>query len=175
VHVTSCANGRYLPYSQFGKGMIAMNGNPIGVNVRWCWADDTSGDPMQALSWGGAAADMYSTLDDLAVFAHAAATGSLVGEKGKAALMDFVDAKYEGINYGFQIFKQNGAIGSLGDMPGFSAMAVYMPQQDVTIVCLANLTATSKKVTSVSALGELAVKLLNEAAGVTPTTKPAVN
>lgn len=127
-------------------------------------------------SWAGAAGDMYSTLDDLAVFAHAVARGELVGDKGRSALLTWVDAKYQGIEYGFHIFKQNGGIGSLGDMPGFSSFAVYMPEQDVTIVCLANLTATSKKLTAAAELGELTVKLLNGQNGPmakTPTTAPA--
>lgn len=44
--------GQYVPYSQFVHKAIAMNGMPIGVNRRWCWADDTAGDPMLAFKNG---------------------------------------------------------------------------------------------------------------------------
>lgn len=45
-------HGRLMPYSQFARGEMSMSGLPIGVNVRWCWSDDTPGDPMQAFKNG---------------------------------------------------------------------------------------------------------------------------
>ncbi len=120
----------------------------------WFDATDWSG------SVWGASGDMYSTMDDLAKFTRAASRGELVGETGRVALFDWIDIGYEQIEYGFHIARQNGGIGSTGDVPGYSAFAVYLPDRDVTIICLANLTATPEKLTAAAELGELAVRLL---------------
>jgi prepilin-type processing-associated H-X9-DG protein/prepilin-type N-terminal cleavage/methylation domain-containing protein len=46
-----CDHGRLVPYSQFDPGITNTSGGQ-GVNVRWCWSDDTPGDPEQAFRNG---------------------------------------------------------------------------------------------------------------------------
>jgi hypothetical protein len=75
-------------------------------------------------------------------------------------LFAWIRTGYEGIEYGFHIARRDGGIGNSGDIPGFSAFVSYLPDQDLTIVSLANLTATRSKLTAASELGELAVHLL---------------
>jgi len=128
--------------------------NLIEYGEYWFDATDWSG------SCWGAAGNMYSTVDDLARFVRAAARGELVGDTGRAALFQWIDTGYEGIEYGFHIGRQSGAIGSTGDVPGYSAFAAYLPERDVTVVSLANLTATRTKLTAASELGELACQIM---------------
>lgn len=119
-----------------------------------------------ATQWTGscwnASGNMYSTVDDLAKFMRAAARGDLVNAQSRKVLFAWIHTGYEGVDYGFHIAMKDGAIGSTGDVPGYSASAVYLPKKDLTIVCLANLTATKGKETSASVLGELAVRIINE-------------
>jgi D-alanyl-D-alanine carboxypeptidase len=122
----------------------------------WFDATDWSG------SCWGAAGDMYSTIDDLARFTRAAAQGELVGPAGRKALFRWVDTGYEQVEYGFHIAQRDGGIGTSGDVPGFSTFAAYVPKHDITIVCLANLTATRAKQTAAAELGELALRLLRD-------------
>ncbi len=119
----------------------------------WFDATDWSG------SCWGAAGDMYSTLDDLAKFTRAAARGELVGPAGRKALFRWLDTGY-GLDYGFHIARRDGVVGSTGDVPGFSTFAGYLPEQDLTIICLANLTATPQKLTAAAELGELAAEMI---------------
>lgn len=72
----------------------------------------------------------------------------------------WIDTGYEGVEYGFHIARREKAVGSSGDVPGYSAFAVYVPAQDVTIVSLSNLTATRSKLTAAAELGEMAVRML---------------
>jgi D-alanyl-D-alanine carboxypeptidase len=111
-------------------------------------------------SWTGASGDMYGTLDDLSKFTRATARGELLGPRGREAMFDWYDTKRDGIEAGFHVFRQNGAIGGVGDVPGFSAFAAYLPDRDITVVCLANLTATRTKLTAAAELGELTIQLL---------------
>ena len=89
-------------------------------------------------AWTGAAGNLYSTLDDLGRAAKPIATGELVGEKGKAALTDWVDTN-RGAEYGFFIYQRDGGIGRTGDVPGFNAMMVYYPAWRPSVVALTNL------------------------------------
>jgi D-alanyl-D-alanine carboxypeptidase len=136
---------------RFGK-----EDNLIKYGTYWFDATDWSG------SCWGAAGDMYSTLDDLAVFTRAAARGELVSAASRVVLFKWIDTGYEGVEYGFHIARREGAIGSTGDVPGFSAMVSYLPDRDITIISLANLTATRQKSTAASELGELMVEMLNQ-------------
>jgi D-alanyl-D-alanine carboxypeptidase len=122
----------------------------------------------------GAAGDMYSTLDDLATCTRAAARGDLVSETGRTTLFKWIRTGYEGVEYGFHIGRQSGVLGSTGDVPGFSAFAAYHPELDVTIVSLANLTATRAKATAAAELGELTVGILRQLAYRPPEAMTAV-
>jgi len=42
---------RLAPFSQFAGEVANLSGG-VGVNVRWCWSDDTPGDPRQAFRNG---------------------------------------------------------------------------------------------------------------------------
>jgi D-alanyl-D-alanine carboxypeptidase len=134
------------------------------------WYDATK----WSASWAGAAGDLYGTLPDLAKFTRAAGRGELVSAGSRKVLFDWIDTKHEGIEYGFHIARIQGGIGSLGDMPGFSAFAFYIPESDVTVVCLANLTATIEKRTVASELGEPTMEILTKIKAINeePHAKP---
>ncbi|MEM8884717.1 MAG: serine hydrolase domain-containing protein [Planctomycetota bacterium] len=136
---------------RFGK-----KDNLIRYGDFWFDATDWSG------SCWGAAGNMYGTLDDIAVFTRAVARGELVSEKSRKILFRWINTGYDQIEYGFHIARRQGVIGHTGDVPGYSSMAVYDPKRDLTIVSMANLSATRTKLTAASELAELTVKLLQK-------------
>jgi D-alanyl-D-alanine carboxypeptidase len=111
-------------------------------------------------TWAGAAGNLYSTLDDVKVFIRAVARGELLSEQSHALMQRWQEGEDKSVAAGFQCFRIHGAFGTLGDVPGFSVIAAYVPERDLTVVCLANLTATSDKLTAAAELGELTLKRL---------------
>ncbi len=90
-------------------------------------------------SWAGAAGDVYSTLDDLALAIGPLATEALLAQPMRDELHRWIETGAPGIRYGFHLGDRAGALGHSGDVPGFSATAVYLPASGTTIVVLANL------------------------------------
>ncbi|MEM1083163.1 MAG: serine hydrolase domain-containing protein [Verrucomicrobiota bacterium] len=74
-------------------------------------------------SWGHAAGDMVSTIDDLAKAAPALCSGKLLSDQGKARLLEWTDTGTDGWRYGFCIEQWDGFTGHRGDVPGYSAAA----------------------------------------------------
>jgi D-alanyl-D-alanine carboxypeptidase len=89
-------------------------------------------------SWTGGAGDMASTVADLGRAMRELARGSLLGDRGRAALLDFAPRPDLDEAYGFGISRRDGMIGHAGDVPGFSAEAWLV--DDVVVVALANCT-----------------------------------
>jgi D-alanyl-D-alanine carboxypeptidase len=91
-------------------------------------------------SWGWAAGAMISTLDDMRVWAPALATGRLLTPAMQQQRLQTVTAP--GLppqdGYGLGIFNLAGWIGHNGSLPGYQAVAVYLPERDTTMVILIN-------------------------------------
>jgi D-alanyl-D-alanine carboxypeptidase len=91
-------------------------------------------------SWGWAAGAMISTLDDLRTWARAVATGTLLEPATQAQRLETVTPPgfNPGAGYGLGIFDAEGWIGHNGSLPGYQTLAVYLPEQHLTLVVMLN-------------------------------------
>jgi D-alanyl-D-alanine carboxypeptidase len=96
-------------------------------------------------SWWGPAGVVVSTVADLGKAAKPLATGALLKEKGKAALLDWTPRNHPGYEYGFHIERAKGMIGHEGDTVGYQSAMYYLPGPDATVVAVANLCGWSVK------------------------------
>jgi D-alanyl-D-alanine carboxypeptidase len=91
-------------------------------------------------SWGWAAGAMISTLDDMHIWAPTLATGNLLTPQMQAQRLQTVGAP--GLppqdGYGLGIFNLGGWIGHNGSLPGYQTVAVYLPENQITMVILLN-------------------------------------
>lgn len=88
-------------------------------------------------SWGDAAGAIISDLADMKVWAAAVGRGwSLRPETHAQRLAG--PAAHPGVTYAFAIFDTHGWIGHNGDIPGYTTVSVYLPEQDATLVVFAN-------------------------------------
>jgi D-alanyl-D-alanine carboxypeptidase len=91
-------------------------------------------------SWGWAAGNMISTLDDMRVWAHDLAIGKLISPAMKRERDRFLPAppEGEGALYGLAIENQNGWIGHNGNIMSYMAYPYYLPAERITMVVLLN-------------------------------------
>lgn len=115
-------------------------------------------------SWAGVGGSLISTLDDLLTAIEPLATGALLGPAGRAALTDFGETGEPGERYGFCLADDHGALGHAGDVPGFSAYAVWCPTARASVVVLANLSNTADGRSPARELGRVLVRALREGA-----------
>jgi D-alanyl-D-alanine carboxypeptidase len=91
-------------------------------------------------SWAWAAGAMISTLDDMHIWAPALATGQLLSPAMQQQRLQTVNAS--GLppqdGYGLGIFNLAGWIGHNGSLPGYQSVAVYLLEQQRTLVILIN-------------------------------------
>lgn len=90
-------------------------------------------------AWTWAAGNLYSTLDDLGRAARPIATGELLDASGDAELLHWIETGHAGVNYGYFMYRKNGAVGHTGDVPGFNATMFYIPELKTSVVTLTNL------------------------------------
>ncbi|MFD7081665.1 serine hydrolase domain-containing protein [Streptomyces sp. NPDC059918] len=88
-------------------------------------------------SWGWAAGAMISDLDDLKSWTKVMATGTLLKPATQAERLKVVEA-LPGTGYGLGIFKVQGWIGHNGSLPGYQALAVYLPEAKATLAVMLN-------------------------------------
>ncbi|MEM6312483.1 MAG: serine hydrolase domain-containing protein [Planctomycetota bacterium] len=128
--------------------------DPVGYggtdDHRWFDATDWSA------SWTNAAGEMTGTAADTAKFVRALFGGDLLSDAMRAELTDFAPTEPDGdFHYGFHAHRiGSSAVGHHGDVPGFSSSAVYLPEQDVALVVLCNLSAELDKVTPASKIAD---------------------
>ena len=98
---------------------------------------DTSG---WNTSWGGAAGQMISTVDDLRRWARILATGALLTPETQREREQVLPApdEGEGVVYGFGMSDNNGWRCHVGNVLGYVAYPVYLPAQQMTLVVLLN-------------------------------------
>jgi D-alanyl-D-alanine carboxypeptidase len=91
-------------------------------------------------SWGWAAGNMISTLEDMRVWARVLATGQLISPAMKAERDRFLSApgEGEGALYGLAIEYQNGWVGHNGNILSYMAYPYYLPADGITMVVLLN-------------------------------------
>jgi D-alanyl-D-alanine carboxypeptidase len=84
---------------------------------------------------------MISTLDDLRLWARALATGALLSpamqrERLETTAIPIADGITAG--YGLGLFSIAGFVGHNGGIPGYSSIAVHLPEANATLVGLVN-------------------------------------
>ncbi len=90
-------------------------------------------------SWGWAAGAMISDLGDLRKWAKVLATGELLKPATQAERLEVQPAgNIPDTGYGLGIFKAEGWIGHNGSLPGYQALALYLPEAQATMVVLLN-------------------------------------
>ncbi|MEU3600946.1 serine hydrolase domain-containing protein [Streptomyces sp. NPDC006798] len=89
-------------------------------------------------SWGWAAGAMISTLEDLRSWAHTLATGTLLTPGTQDERLDYQSTGIEGTGYGLGVFETGGWVGHNGSLPGYEAVAVYLPEARATMVITLN-------------------------------------
>lgn len=91
-------------------------------------------------SWGWAAGQMVSTLDDVGVWAKDLAMGKLLTPEMLQQRDQFLPAPEEGQGalYGLAIENQNGWIGHNGNISGFMTYPYYLPAEKTTMVVMLN-------------------------------------
>jgi D-alanyl-D-alanine carboxypeptidase len=92
------------------------------------------------MSWGGAAGQMISTVDDLHIWARDLATGKLLSPSAQREREKFLPAvdEGEGVVYGLGMSDNNGWRGHDGNAIGYTAYPFYLPSQQMTLVVLIN-------------------------------------
>ena len=88
-------------------------------------------------SWADAAGAIVSDLPDMTKWAAALGRGALLRPETQAQRIAG-DAAYPGVTYSFAIFNTHGWLGHNGDIPGYTTVSVYLPEQDATLVVFAN-------------------------------------
>ena len=91
-------------------------------------------------SWAWAAGAMISTLEDMHLWAPALATGKLLNPEMQEQRLQTLSLPGQPPpdGYGLGIFNLGGWIGHNGSVPGYEAVAVYLPEKQSTLVILIN-------------------------------------
>ncbi len=107
---------------------------------------EPSGGTLQDLTWTNpnvawTAGAMLSTLDDLRIWARALATGALLSptiQRERLEMTAIPGAEGFDAGYGLGFFSIAGFIGHNGGIPGYSSIAVHLPEVNATLVALVN-------------------------------------
>lgn len=99
-------------------------------------------------SWGWAAGNMISTVDDLGLWARVLATGKLISPAMKQEQQTFLPAPTEGNGslYGLALEFQNGWLGHNGNILSYMAWPYYLPSERITMVVMLNSGANIRDV-----------------------------
>jgi D-alanyl-D-alanine carboxypeptidase len=102
--------------------------------------DETDWNP----SWGSAAGDMISNVDDIATFTRALGTGKLITQAMKRERDKGLPASSEGVGASYGLAYElhpGGWQGHNGRIPGWTTYPYYLPEQKLTIVVSLNTSA----------------------------------
>jgi D-alanyl-D-alanine carboxypeptidase len=91
-------------------------------------------------SWGWAAGQMVSTLDDVRVWTEDLASGKLLTPEFLQQRNEFLPAPQEGQGalYGLAIENQNGWLGHNGNISGYMTYPYHLPAERTTMVVMLN-------------------------------------
>ena len=88
-------------------------------------------------SWGDAAGRMVSDYADMRAWAKVLGEGTLLRPDTQAQRLR-ADGLLHDVGYGFAILRAHGWIGHNGAVPGYTTVAMYLPERDATLVVLVN-------------------------------------
>lgn len=89
-------------------------------------------------SWTNTAGALVSTYTDLATWAAVLGRGTLLRPDTQAQRLSGGSVVAPGLTYAFAIFDENGWLGHDGNIPGYTTVAVYLPERDATLVVIVN-------------------------------------
>ena len=89
-------------------------------------------------SWTNAAGQLVSDLQDMRIWAKSCGQGSLISPEMQVERLKWVDLPTAPKFYGLAIGKAGGWLHHQGEMPGFNAIAAYLPEKDAVMVVLCN-------------------------------------
>ena len=102
---------------------------------------------------------MISTLQDMRVWLPALATGTLIGPALQRQRLQSPPTAGlpPGVGYGMGLFTAAGWIGHNGSLPGYQAVAVYLPSRQMTMVVMVNtdITVAGKPQPSTAVVGAI--------------------
>ena len=120
-----------------GNSRCSLTPHPQGsTNATGSETTATNWNP----SWSWAAGAMISTLEDMHTWASALANGALLSPRmleQRLQTLGVPGAPPEE-TYGLGIFNLGGWIGQNGSVPGYQTVAVYLPEEQTTLVILTN-------------------------------------
>lgn len=157
----------HLTHSDFPTGAEFPSPHPQGyTNFPKCVlsAGRDCATIVTATDWnpsaGWAAGAMISTLGDLHRWARDVATGKLLTPATQKQRLRFIAPPGRtGFGYGLGLENTNGWIGHDGDIPGYEALAIYLPSQKATVVVLIN-TGADIRVAPQDQLGEAITRII---------------
>ncbi len=136
---------RFLPYP-YSHGYSFKTGSLIDV---------TNWSP----SWGDAAGQLVSNLEDLKKWIREIYEGNLLSAAAKNERYKWVDEDGSGILfYGFGLMKIGGWIGHSGIIEGYNSQVYYHPEEKITLIAYTNCDDDTP---AMKALNEFATILLN--------------
>jgi len=92
-------------------------------------------------SWGWAAGNMISTLEDMKIWAHEIGTGSLLAPQTQQERINSNVPWGDDANYGLGIFDVDGWLGHAGSIFGYQTLVMYLPEQQTSVVFFTNTDA----------------------------------
>jgi D-alanyl-D-alanine carboxypeptidase len=91
-------------------------------------------------SWGFAAGQLISNLEDLKIWAEALGTGELLSKKAFKERLTWltIPPNTKSKKYGLGIGFNNGWLMHTGELPGYNSIVAYLPEEKGIFVCLVN-------------------------------------
>ena len=126
-----------LTHTSFPTTAAFPDPHPQGyTNLRGVERTATDWNP----SWGWAAGNMISTLEDMRIWTRALATGALLTPETQRQRLDTTVPMNpeKSAFYGLGIFNDGGWIGHTGIILGYQTAAFYLPQTQTTLVFFMN-------------------------------------
>ncbi|MHC3004025.1 serine hydrolase domain-containing protein [Gordonia sp. GN26] len=89
-------------------------------------------------SWSDAAGKVVSTVGDLRKWARMLSGGTLLRPSTRERRVSNGTPVAPGVDYAFTIFDADGWVGHNGELPGYTTVAVHLPERNATLVVSAN-------------------------------------
>lgn len=89
-------------------------------------------------SWGNAAGQMISEMEDLKIWAKAVGEGTLLSREMQQERLDWAPFGPPTFRYGLGVGLYNGWVGHTGTLPGYNTGAYYLPSKKAVLVIQTN-------------------------------------
>lgn len=177
--VTGLALGDYLQQHVFAPFGLTQTSWPLNGAMPEPFAHGYTKTPDGEIvdatfwnpSWGNAAGQIVSTYPDMARWAAILGRGEGIAPWTQAQRTT-VEGAVPGVGYGFAMFNAHGWLGHNGSLPGYTTVAVYLPERDATLVVFVNSDVPSEHSAGqlATAVTELATPDHVYSLGATPGT-----